>query len=137
MELYDIVAVTIILALVAAMLGGHLVVAAIVWRHFSLRGALSLSVGLSILSTLVWNYGGILVCLFTVGETGNRSSTADQACRWTLDLTHNICNMFPQLWSYGIDFCAIVLPFLVAIPFFFLLSLLPASLVQRKSDVER
>lgn len=130
---YDIIVALIILVLAGAVLGGHLWTAAVVWRRLSLRAALLLSAGLSVLSSVVWYYIGLVVFLSVFLNTVPMGAPAPEAAVRTFGLTLRICAYFPQLEKYGLDPCENVLPLLATVLPFFLLSLLPALVVKRKS----
>ena len=135
---FNLVSVTVMIALAVALLGGHILAAAVVWQHFSWRAGLLLTFGLSLFISLIWNYGGLAVCYFFVyGNTDTYGTPPDQVCMWTFSVTWRICEFLPELRkTYGMDFCSHIAPLLLALTFFLLLSLLLAPLTKRQKPLQ-
>lgn len=113
-----------------------LVVAGIVWRHFSLRVSLIVLLGFSFLMSIIWWLAGSQVFFLFLGFNPDYvGQPEDYVSRWTFFLTFKLCYVFPSLENWlGSEFCNHISPFLVGTVIAFILGLLPAIVVKRKTE---
>ncbi len=127
----------IIVSLVSALLLAHIMLSLIVARHFARRISLLLLAGLSVMTSITWNLGGLVTTILFLVNPDAYGTLEYYVSSYTFGLTGDLCELFPQLAPpLGINLCYHVSPLVVGAVLFFLLSLLPAVLVTRKLQLK-
>ncbi len=126
----DYAGVGILLTLAAVIIGGHLLVSAIIWRRFPTRVSLLRMLFLAIPVAIVWNYGGYAVCFFMASDVSASGTPRQEVCRATFALAYRVCEIFPSELTCGS--VAPLFTLLLATVAFLLLSLSVVPFVRKQ-----